>query len=548
MSKKLIISASDKIILKLKALAEEKESVLRIKTIIDSMVEGVAVADTGMHFELFNKSAERILGVGLLKEDPSKWAKIYGVYLPDQKTLLPVDQFPLKKALKGEIVTGFLQYVKNNQRKKGLYINTTASPLRDLNGRITGAVAVFRDVSKEKEIDKAKTKQLAVTAKEKEDVRLKLVVTAEKLAVTTKELEEREEKLKIIFRVLPVGVAVLDVESKVVYDNHALESMLGMTEEGLFRGDYEKRTYLRSDGSIMVPAEEFASARAMKEQRAVNNIETGVVKEDGSIVWLSVNAIPVKFSDWKMLVVSMDITERKKAYDELKETQEKLSRLDKLASLGKLAGIVGHELRNPLGAIRNSVYFLRLKLDPALQDEKIKRHLEMMDQEINNSDRIINDILFFSRIKQPIFTQNNLNKILKASLKKVTINPNIKVETELAELPFIPSDENQLVQVFTNIILNAAESMPKGGKLTISSSVKQDRDSINVSIKDTGEGISKENLRKLFEPLFSTKINGTGLGMVVCKSIIENHKGYIRVESEEDKGTLVTVELPIKQT
>ena len=216
--------------------------------------------------------------------------------------------------------------------------------------------------------------------------------------------------------------------------------------------------------------------------------------------------------------------------------------------MGKLAGIVGHELRNPLGAMRNSIYFLRLKLDPTLQDEKIKRHLEMLDQEVNNSDRIISDILFFSRAKESIFTQNNLNEILKASLKKVMINPNIKVETELAELPLIPSDENQLVQVFTNIILNAVESMPKGGKLTISSSVKQDRDFINVSIKDKGEGISKENLLKLFDPLFSTKINGTGLGMVVCKSIIENHKGYIRVESEEGKGTLVMVELPIKQT
>ena len=249
-----------------------------------------------------------------------------------------------------------------------------------------------------------------------------------------------------------------------------------------------------------------------------------------------------------VLLAIEDITERKKAYDELKETREKLFRFEKLATLGKLAGIVSHELRNPLGAIRNSVYFLRLKLDPSLQDEKIKRHLEIMDQEISNSDRIINDVLFFSRVKQLIITQNNLNEILKAALKKVITSPNIKVDTDLAELPLIPSDEGQLVQVFINIILNAVESMPKGGKLAISSSVKQDRDFINVSIKDTGEGISKENLLKLFEPLFSTKINGTGLGMVVCKGIIENHKGYIKVESKEDKGTLVTVGLPIKQT
>ena len=129
-----------------------------------------------------------------------------------------------------------------------------------------------------------------------------------------------------------------------------------------------------------------------------------------------------------ILLTIEDITERKKAYDKLNETREKLIRLEKLAALGKLAGIVSHELRNPLGAIRNSVYFLRLKLDPVLQDEKIKRHLEMLDLEISNSDRIISDVLFFSRVKQPIIAQNNLNEILKASLKKVMINPNIKVE------------------------------------------------------------------------------------------------------------------------
>ena len=276
-----------------------------------------------------------------------------------------------------------------------------------------------------------------------------------------------------------------------------------------------------------------------------------ILSKDGKLTDVLYNASVYKDDKGNILGVfaaARDVTERKKAEIELKETREKLIRLDKLATLGKLAGILSHELRNPLGAIRNSVYFLRLKLDTVSQDEKIKRHLEMLEQEVSNSDRIISDILFFSRVKQPTFIQNNFNKILKASLLKVMINPNIKVETELAELPLIPSDENQIAQVFINIILNAVESMPGGGKLTISSSVKQDRNFINVSIKDTGEGISKENLLKLFEPLFSTKINGTGLGMVVCKSIIENHKGHIRVESEEGKGTLVTVELPIKQT
>ena len=456
MNKKTIISASDSIILKLKVLAEEKESVLRIKTIIDSMLEGVVVADTGMHFELFNKSAERILGVGLSQEDPSKWAKIYGVYLPDQKTPLPVDQFPLKKALKGEIVTGFLQYVKNNQRKDGLYINTTAAPLRNLNGRITGAVAVFRDVSKEEEIDKAKTKQLAVIAKEKEDTRKKLAVTAEKLRLKAKKL-----------------------------------AVIAGGKERIRR-------------KLAITAKELAVIAKEKED----------VRR-------------------KLAVTA----------EKLKESQDELARKEKLAVIGKLAGIMGHEIRNPLGVIRNSIYFLNMKFKESI-DEKVKRHMDILETEIDSCDKIISDVLEFARTRAPSFTETEINSVVETSISNSNIPKTIKVETNLGEsLPKINIDIAQVKQVFSNIISNAIEAMPEGGELRVTTS--QTDSFISIAFKDTGVGIPKENIDKLFTPLFSTKTKGLGLGLSACQNIISAHQGKIEFESKENQGTIFTVTLPI---
>ena len=136
-------------------------------------------------------------------------------------------------------------------------------------------------------------------------------------------LRESERKLKTLFEILPVGLSILDAERKIVYGNPALATILDISGEGLFRGNYAGRTYLRSDGTPM-PAEEFASARAIKERRAVRDVETGVVKEDDTVIWTNVSAVPVSFPDWKVVIVTSDITERREAQEKLKETLGKL--------------------------------------------------------------------------------------------------------------------------------------------------------------------------------------------------------------------------------
>lgn len=229
---------------------------------------------------------------------------------------------------------------------------------------------------------------------------------------------------------------------------------------------------------------------------------------------------------------------------ELKAAQERLLRSEKLATVGKLAGIMGHEIRNPLGVIRNSIYFLNMKLKESL-DEKVKKHLDILQAEIGNCDKIISGVLDFARLKAPALAKGDINRLVKETLSKAAIPERVRVQTDLeADLPEVQIDTEQIKLVFSNLISNALQAMPEGGELKIITS-RVDK-FIAIAFKDTGCGLPRENLTKIFEPLFSTKAKGVGLGLAACQTIIEGgHQGKIEVESEVNKGATFTVKLPI---
>ncbi len=228
--------------------------------------------------------------------------------------------------------------------------------------------------------------------------------------------------------------------------------------------------------------------------------------------------------------------------EDLKETQEKLIRSQRLAAIGQLASGVGHELRNPLGVIGNSVYYLNMKLKDV--NEKVGKHLNILKREIKRSNEIITDLLDFSRARPPSLKECDVNSIIKAALADIEVPENIAVESQLAKnLPAIPADPDQIRRVFLNISTNAVQAMPDGGKLQIHTAVKDDF--LEIRFTDTGQGIPTEKLKQIFEPLFTTRAKGIGLGMSIVKSIVDGHKGSIEIESEVDKGTTFTVILPL---
>jgi signal transduction histidine kinase len=215
-----------------------------------------------------------------------------------------------------------------------------------------------------------------------------------------------------------------------------------------------------------------------------------------------------------------------------------------------LAGGIAHELRNPLGAISNAAYFLGIVLDKS--GPKAEDALEILKREVKTCDKIINSLLDFARGKPPVRRKVNLNDVIQAALFRAAIPESIRVVIRLDEaLPTVQADPDQLSQVLSNLILNAVQAMTvlgsdqtfEGGQLTVKSQVLSP-EWVSVSFTDAGVGIAPENLEKLFEPLFTTKPDGIGLGLAITKSLVEGHGGSIEVQSIVGQGSTFAVKLP----
>jgi C4-dicarboxylate-specific signal transduction histidine kinase len=227
---------------------------------------------------------------------------------------------------------------------------------------------------------------------------------------------------------------------------------------------------------------------------------------------------------------------------ELRDTQEQLVRRERLAVLGQLAGSVSHELRNPLGVISNAVYFLQLTIPDA--DETTKEYLEIISEEVRNSTKIVSDLLDFSRTRLPDREEVAVSELVAQVLEKRPPPEEVEVITDIApNFPLVFVDSRQIGQVLANLVVNAYQAMPEGGNLAISAQAEEGQ--VSLSIADTGCGIPPENMAKLFEPLFTTRARGIGLGLAVSRSLVEANEGSIEVESEMGKGSTFTVRLPL---
>ena len=228
---------------------------------------------------------------------------------------------------------------------------------------------------------------------------------------------------------------------------------------------------------------------------------------------------------------------------ELKESQEKLLKAERLAAIGQLAGQVGHDLRNPLTGILGAAYYLKRTLTNL--DEKCRKMLEIIEKDAKYANKIIEDLLEFSREYvhlNPITT--SIRHLVDNALTKVTVPDNVKIMNLTSFKHKVEVDADRMIRVFVNLITNAIDAMPNGGVLRIWSRISDKH--VKVFFKDTGIGIPKENLDKIWGPLFTTKAKGMGLGLSICKRIVEAHGGSIKVKSKVGAGTTFTVILPLK--
>jgi len=254
-----------------------------------------------------------------------------------------------------------------------------------------------------------------------------------------------------------------------------------------------------------------------------------------------------------VVVIQEDITERKraeeelrKAYSQLEETQIELIQSQTLAALGGFASGIAHEIRNPLANISASAQYCIKTFDLT---KKAINYLRIIIRNSNKANKIIKELLDFARLSKFVFKQGNilqpLNKTCELTRAK-RLNCNIRLYKRCSRaLPKILMDNKRMEQVFLNIIINSIDSMSKGGRLSIIAYLEKEY--VIIEISDTGKGIRKQDISKIFNPFFTNKSNGVGLGLSVTHRIIQSHKGKIEVESKYHKGTKFTIKLPIFQ-
>ncbi|MEM3875123.1 MAG: PAS domain S-box protein [Candidatus Bathyarchaeia archaeon] len=228
---------------------------------------------------------------------------------------------------------------------------------------------------------------------------------------------------------------------------------------------------------------------------------------------------------------------------ELREIQDRLLRAQRLAVIGELAGMVGHDLRNPLTSIAGATYYLKRRLNQTI-DGKVMEMLNLIEKNIGYSNKIINDLLDYSREIKLDITETTPKALVEDALASVEIPSNIHVVKVVRKAPRIRVDFEKVKRVLVNLIRNAVDAMPKGGTLTIK--CRKRGANVEFVVADTGVGISKETMKKLWTPLFTTKAKGMGFGLSICKRFVEAHGGTIKVESALGEGSTFTVILPIE--
>jgi signal transduction histidine kinase/putative methionine-R-sulfoxide reductase with GAF domain len=229
---------------------------------------------------------------------------------------------------------------------------------------------------------------------------------------------------------------------------------------------------------------------------------------------------------------------------ELKEAQNRLLKSERLAAIGELAGMVGHDLRNPLTGMTGAAYYLKNKVVDKTND-KAREMLVIIEKNIAYSNKIINDLLDYSREIRLELVESSPKAIVEEALSLVKIPRNVKVLDLTENEPKVEVDVDKLKRAFVNIIKNAVEAMPKGGKLTIKS--KRSNDGCEIAFSDTGTGMTDRMLQNMWSPLYTTKAKGMGFGLPICKRIVEAHGGKIAVETAVAKGTTFTISIPINQ-
>lgn len=352
-------------------------------------------------------------------------------------------------------------------------------------------------------------------------------------------IKESEKKYRDLVENAPEMIHEIGPEGKFINVNKTELNKLGYSLQEMMQMTLED----------IVPNEQKEEIkRYMKRmvETGSGELETVFLTKMGKEINVEINGTGLYNNKTKEYICTRafvrDITERK-------NMEEQVRRSEKLASMGELAAAIAHEIRNPLGAICNSVGILDAHLKVTGQDKDL---LEMIVEQSERLDRIISDFLTFAHPREPSFSLQNIREVIKNTIFLLEQDSRYTDQVEIKEiyesvLPKVYLDTDLIHQVFWNLLINSLDAMPKGGQIRIM--VRKTtlflRDAVEIIISDTGRGIPSHELDKIFEPFYTTKSEGTGLGLSVVQRIIDDHGGTIDVKSKEGKGTTFSIKLPV---
>lgn len=413
---------------------------------------------------------------------------------------------PSEKAFKtGDVETS--RIYSGNASDGGKCIELTASPVFDKKGDVVAVAEIHRDVTPNVEAENR--------------------------------LKEHRDRLQAVFDGIGDGISVIDRDFNIKRVNREILRIFKKKDfsDVLGRKCYE--VYLQADKAC----DDCPAQRSFKDgnKGQLSKVWGGRSREKRVF---DISTFPILDSNDDVA----QVIEYFRDNTGMLKLEEQILRYERLAGVGELAMGIAHELRNPIGNINASVQFC---LDKYAVDKKLKRHLRVILRNSESANRIVKDLLDFAKPDDIVLRAGSVSKALESAcalVKTRCLKQRVRLYKKWPQrLPMVMLDARRLAGAFLNLILNALDAMPEGGSMIVASYLNKQANKLVVTFTDTGDGISAENIPNIFDPFFSTKKNGVGLGLSIAHHIITHHNGTILIDSKQGIGTEVTVGFPVSQ-
>ncbi len=495
-----------------------------LKSVLNSIGEGVVVADLNGKFTVWNPAAEQIVNLGPVDIPKEKWSERYGVYLPDQVTPYPADRLPLARAIRGESVDADEQFLRHAKAPRGIWLSVTGRPLIDETGILRGGVVVFNDITRRKQAAEA--------------------------------VKESEQRLDLALDSAQMGAWDLDLINDTAVRSLKHDQIFGYSS---LQPEWGSEIFI----THVVPEDRDLVKKRFEEAFATGHfsMECRIIWPDQSLHWIAAQGRAYrnqKGDPVRMMGVVTDITERKRAEDAIEKLNEDLQvQTVQLEAVNKeleaFSYSVSHDLRAPLRHINGFVELLKQHLAANL-DPKGQRYMDTITDSAKQMGRLIDDLLVFSRMgkTEMQITKLHLDSLVREILESLrTETQGRKIGWKVGKLPEVYGDAAMLKQVWINLMGNAVKYTRTRKQAEIEIGSSSNGEEHIFFVKDNGVGFDPQYSGKLFgvfQRLHSSdEFEGTGIGLANVRRIVHRHGGRTWAEGRVDGGAVFYFSLPNKK-